>query len=312
MLNELQEAEAYLRKPDSDDTRLKAQLLSDDFDKTCKLNGIADVLTMVVRRYLDLCKSGKAEVCESGIADENTEENTEEMAILIMRVWCGFDGDVTEAELKRAKDCNQKWFQKYPKADGWLRAYHEKHLKGKCGSWQEYSGKWKKILNSQLLYQAESICFGNILAQAIAGGGLKTYYLVMNKAYEETLATELRNPDGKMPGQPKQKNILKILAAYKVLQRVHPQQKFVLLQTNRILNWMGFESDREQNWCLNITWRGEPLFTKDGGSDYKKICVNQDFLKEMDVHLQESKTIPDGCHVYEDIGHGRKKALKRL
>ena len=302
MLNERKEAEGYLCEPDSDDTRLGAKLLSDNFKGDCKLNGIADVLTLVACHYL----YGFSGFGQAG-------QKAEEMAVLIMRVWCGFENDVTEDELRTAKEENEKWFKMYPQAEGWLRTYHGRHLKEKSDDWTAYSRKWKKHLNSENLYQAESLCYGNILAQA-ARGPLKSYALVIKNDYEKALKNEIRNQEGKAPDVRRQRTILKLIAAYKVLQLLHPGQKYVLLQTNRILNWLGFDSDKEDRWCLDFHWRGEPVFLMKSYRDFKKFSVNQAFLEEMDVRLWEGvpESVPNGYSIYQDAGPGKKNGLVKL
>lgn len=112
----------------------------------------------------------------------------------------------------------------------------------------------------------------------------------------------------------RQRTILKLIAAYKVLQLLHPGQKYVLLQTNRILNWLGFDSDKEDRWCLDFNWRGEPVFLMKSYRNFKKISVSQAFLEEMDVQLCVGmpESVPNGYNIYQDAGHGRKNGLIKL
>lgn len=303
MLNEIKEAEAYLCVPDSDDTRLGVKLLFDNKKGECKLNGIADVLTLVISHYL----FGFQKCHELDV-------NMEKMAILIMRIWCGFDNDVKDEELKAAKEENKEWFKKYPQAEGWLRVYHEKHLKGKTGSWEEYSTKWNKTLNSKYVYQAESFCFENILAQAIARGPLKEYYLVIKKKYEDAIKNDIKGKNEKTPDARKQRTILKLLAAYRILQKLHPEQSYVLMQANRILNWLGYESSNKDRWCPDLTWCGEPIFLIKSDYDFKKMSINQEFLNEMDIHLREdiSEINRNEYDIYQDAGHGSKIGLIKI
>lgn len=302
MLDEIKEVEAYLCQPDAKEPRLGEKLL---FEKKgeYRLNGIADVLTLVACRYLyDYNQLSK------------TDMKWKENVILIMRIWCGFENDVTEEELEWAKKENAAWFQNYPQAEGWLRKYHKnihKEADVEC-EWLKYSEKWREILNSKYFYQAESLCYENILAQAIARGPLKSYYLVIKKEYENALENDIKNEKDKKPDSRRKNTLLKILAAYKILQRFHPGQESVLLQTNRILNWLGFNSDKDDRWCLGFQWCGENIFTKESTNNYKKLHVNQKFLKEMDVKLQEGDLIPDGYNVYKDMGHGKQNGLMKL
>ena len=120
MLDEIKEVESYLTNPQTDNPRIQPKLFSEVKGDSVKLYGISEYLTIICRYYLYNYSTMKDNCC-----DENVRTN----AKLIMRAWCGFSGDLSEDELKKVKTDNEKWFQDYPKADGWLRAYHKKHLK---------------------------------------------------------------------------------------------------------------------------------------------------------------------------------------
>lgn len=297
MLDEVKEVESYLKNPDAHDVRVGAKLLFDNY-KECKLNGLADILTLVVCQYLFEYNCGK-----------KLNDELKNKAILIMRIWCGFDEDVKSDELMKAKQENKQWFVKYPQAEGWLRNYYVEHSnKKKCCDWSKYSEKWKNSLNSGQVYQAERICYENIIAQAVARGALKKYNLVVKKEYEDIMNNDVRNENGKKPDARKKKTILKLLAAYKILQLQHPNQKYVLLQTNRVLNWLGYKSDKKDRWCLKFKWCGEPIFLMDSHGDFKKFAVNQAFLEKIDVQLKEKQADErlEGYNIYLDDGHGKE------
>lgn len=303
MLNEYKEVEAYLQDPNTDDIRLNAKLLTDNFKPGAKLNGIVDVLTLIACHYLyDFNKEKKL--------THTMQANT----ILILRIWCGFAGDVTKEELEEAKAKNELWFKKYPQADGWLREYHCKHIAEQSNDWSTYSDKWSKSLNSKYLYRAEQLSYENILAQAIARGPLKNYYLCVAKDYDIVIKDGIKNDKGKSPDKRRQVTILKLLAAYMILRQLHPGQKYVLLQTNRILNWLGFESMKGDRWCLNFQWRGEPIFMQESHGDFLKFSVNQNFIKEMGIQLYDSTEGIDekDYYIYQDDGAGKTKPLVKL
>jgi hypothetical protein len=302
MLNEVMEVEAYLRDPQSENPRIKLKLLLDDFHRDMKLNGIGDILALIVSQYLSRFAK-----------EQELHDALIKRAILVMRVWCGFEDDVSEEELTIAKEEEKEWFATYPDAEGWLKKYYYKHLKPSAPSWGAYSKKWKEILNTSLVYQAKTQCYENFLAQAVAMVAPKEQYLLMRECKNGWLP-DVTNANGKLPDKRKRNNIFKLLVAYKILERFQPGQEWVLIQTNRVLAWLGMESDRSERWCTEILWRGEPLIYIESGSDYKKFKVNSDFLKEMDVQIlvEEPECIPDGYQVYCDGGHGKDNELKLL
>ena len=62
-------------------------------------------------------------------------------------------------------------------------------------------------------------------------------------------------------------------------------------------------------------WKDQPLFTIESNFDYKKLSVNQEFLEEIGLRIQEAETIDlsdDKCFAYQDKGHGKTKHLSRL
>lgn len=294
MLDEIKEVEAYLCNPEDENPRIGASLLFDGFKGKCKLNGLKDVLTLVASRYLyDFCKF------------DNFDKESKDKVILILRIWCGFESDVTQEELELAKTENKEWFDRYPQAEGWLRAYHAKHCNRESHNWSNYSEKWVPQLRTKNIYQAETTSYESVLAQVIARGPLKTYYLVMRDNYADALKNDIKDGEGKVPGVRKQRNLIKLIAAYKALQLLHPGQEYVLLQTNRVLGWLGLGSDKDDRWCLDFTWRGEPLFLKDGDKDFKKFYVNQSFLEAVDAQIKEnvSDFSKEEYVVYQDAGH---------
>lgn len=300
MLNELEEAKAYLENPDSSKPRIGVNLLTDHFKGKCKLDGLGDILTIVVCHYL-------YDFNDFTRFDEKMKSD----AILIMRIWCGFEGDVTEEELRKAKEENQGWFTSYPQAIGWLRTYCETNFRKNTSNWLQYSEEWRDKLKKKLVYQAKRFCYENILAQAIARGPLKEYYLMISNVYDKALKEEIRNGEKKMPDARKQKTILKFLAAYKILQRYHPGQKYVLLPTNRLLNWAGLANKNENVWCIDLRWNDKPLFLKETGRDYIKFCVEPSFVKSMDICLLEElpKVVPNDHRIYRDGGYGKSAGL---
>lgn len=290
MLDEFKEVAAYLSNPLVDKPIIQKNLLTGGYkNNNLKLNGIADFLTVICRHYL---------YNYSGIEDNNCTEEIRNSAIMIMRVWCGFDEDVTE-ELNQTKIDNKKWFKEYPFAEHWLKNYHSKHLQD-GPDWTEYSDEWKKKLNSSMVFAAKQNCYDTILSSALAQGQLKTYYLIMK-------------PDDVKLTQPTRKKFLKLLAVYMLQKRFHPNQQWVLFPRQRTQNWMGI-NDENSRWFVEVEWKGQELFKRDTKDNRTKITVNSKFIKTFDVHLSESKPeiIPEGYVVYYDTGYGINDFLNTL
>ena len=96
------------------------------------------------------------------------------------------------------------------------------------------------------------------------------------------------------------------------MQIFHPEQKYVLLQPNRVLGWMGIRSDKKERWCLNYTWNNELLFKMESGEKHKKFYVNEEFLKVVDAQIREdvSEISKEEYIIYQDQGH--QNELKEL
>lgn len=302
MLDEIKEVESYLTKPQTDNPRIQPKLFSEVKDDSVKLYGISEYLTIICRYYLYNYSTMKDNCC-----DENVRTN----AKLIMRAWCGFSGDLSEDELKKVKTDNEKWFQDYPKADGWLRAYHKKHLKN-IASWDDYSSTWKEHLNNDLIYRRVGNCYETILAEAIAQGPLKIYYLTMKKDYEDISFTK---PEGKGNiSKPTKNKIIKFIATYMLQTRFHPEQKWVVAPKLRMLNWLGYDTNKHTKWFPEVLWNGENPFGRVSENNIAKITVNQNFINDMGIKITATKPkeIHNEYNVYYDTGYGKKSPIDFL
>lgn len=293
MLNEIMEVESYLGDPK--DSRLNAKLLGDGFKKgEYKLNGIADVLSMIAAYYIDRF---------SDIS--KIDETLEEKVTLILRIWFGFEGDVNLEELKEAK--KDKWFEEYPNADGWLREYLKPNL-SENRTWTTYSEKWRDAWKRPMAYQAKQLVYQNIIAQAQARGKLKEYVLVTKKC--DDFFADIQNEKGKKPSKVKKKALLKLIAAYKILQLQQSEQKYVLMQTNRILNWCGYSSYKEERMCSNYRWNNKLLVSMESYDDFRKFSIHSDFLDAMEIQLvemEEAEVIDRSRYdIYRDYGQDRE------
>lgn len=288
MLDELKEVRAYLSNPLDDSPIIQKNLLTGRYKNSkTNLHGIADFLIMICRHYIYDYVGMKDNVCTASIR---------ESTIMIMRVWCGFESDVTAEELNQTKADNKKWFNDYPFAEQWLKNYHSKHLQ-EGASWEEYSNEWKDKLNSGLVFAAKQNCYDSILSSALALGPLKTYYLKMK-------------PDDLNLTEPTRKKFLKLLAVYMLQKRFHMNQKWVLFPSQRTQNWMGLD-DKNSRWLVETDRNGKMLFSSDTKNAHTKITINPEVLKTLDVELLENKpeTITKDYVIYCDAGYGKNNPL---
>ena len=301
MLDEKIEVIEYLCNPDIAEPRISANILFENYKAECKLDRVQDILTLIASHYL-------YDFCKGDIIDEETKKKV----ILILRIWCGFDNDVTKEELKFAKKECKEWFDKYPQAEGWLKTFYAKHCKEGKNIWPKYTNKRANELRTENIYKANAISYEGILAQTIARGPLKTYYLVVKKDYTDVVGNAIKDEKGEVPKNVKKRNIMKLIASYKILQIFHPEQKYVLLQPNRVLGWMGIRSDKKERWCLNYTWNNELLFKMESGEKHKKFYGNEEFLKVVDAQIREdvSEISKEEYIIYQDQGH--QNELKEL
>lgn len=291
MLDELKEVRAYLSNPLDNSPIIQKNLLTGRYKNSkTNLHGIADFLTMICRHYLYDYVGMKDNICT---------ENIRNSAIMVMRIWCGFDNDVSEDELNQAKAYNQKWFSDYPFAEHWLKKYHSKHLQD-GPKWEEYSNEWKNKLNSGLVFAAKQNCYDSILSSALALGPLKTYYLKMkHDSFNFTLPTRDK--------------FLKLLAVYMLQKRFQPNQEWVLFPSQRTQNWMGLD-DNNSRWRVESDRDGRKLFSSEAKNGRIKITINQKVLKSLETELLETK--PESVYneyvVYYDTGYGKENPLNTL
>lgn len=298
MLNEIMEVESYLGAPTA--SRLNANLLRDGKKDECKLNGIADVLSMIAAYYI-YHFSGASKM----------DEELEKKVTLILRIWFGFEGDVSLEEWEDAK--KEKWFEAYPYAEGWLREYLKPYL-SENETWRAYSDKWCDAWKASMAYKLKQLVYPNIIAQALARGELKEYVLVTKKCKD--FFADIQNEKGKKPSKERRATLLKLIAAYKILQLQQPGQKYVLMPTNRILNWCGYNSYKPDRMCPSLRWKNAPLVLVESHKDFRKFRIHSDFLSEMEIQLVEKKEAANIDHerydIYQDYGHGKDKGLEKM
>ncbi len=293
MLDEIKEVEAYLVAPQTDNPRIQPELF---ISKGLKLYGIADYLTMICRHYLYEYSSMK---------DKGFDEKVRANAKLIMRAWCGFSNDLIEEELNKVVADNEEWFKKYPDAKGWLSEYFKKQCPNSESEWNKCSKEWTEKLNSELVYTTVKNNYETILAQALAQGELKTYYIRMKEEFNNIVFSK---KDGKgKAAAPTKKKIIKLISVYMLQSRFHKGQKWVVLPKRRFLNWLGEAKEERSRWLPGVSWEGNELFECASEHNSVKITVNQDFLETMDVKITETKPEhSEEYNVYGDGGYGKE------
>lgn len=210
-------------------------------------------------------------------------------------------------------DINRKWFEKYPYANGWLREYLKQYL-SEDENWQAYSDKWCDAWKESMAYKLKQLVYPNIIAQALARGELKEYVLVTKKC--DDFFADIQDEKGKRPPKGRRATLLKLIAAYKILQLQQPGQKYVLMPTNRILNWCGYNSYKSDRMCPDLRWKNAPLVLVESHKDFRKFRIHSDFLSEMEIQLIEKKEAANIDHerydIYQDYGHGKDKGLEKM
>ena len=286
-------------------------LLTDNFQG--KLNGFQDILTLIAREFMfEFRKMDKTEY-KRDICDD---------CIYALQLWCGFDD---EAELKelREKPVIKEWLGYYPYADGYLKNYYDKFIvnpksknkKNKNVSWEYYAEYWKKRLldTESHLYSAKSFCYENIIADAVAEGPLNNYCLVF-KGSEKIFKKSLNNSAGKNPTDPTFQKNCKLISAYLLGKKRAEDQETVYLRKLRLLNWLGYDSDKRSNWFPGLLWQGQPVCERISKDDFVKVKINQDFIDAFELKLIKEDEIKNykspEYSVLKDCGH--KAYLKQI
>ena len=295
MLNEFKELEHYITNPQSDEPRVLPTLLTNWYKG--KLNGLQDILVLISRgfifHYMLDKKCGQEEIYDACIA--------------VLRLWCGFEDEATNKQLQK-NPYVKGWLKKYPEANGWLKEYYEYHTKSKeknTKTWEQYKAEWKnKLLNTYHIYSSKDFCYENMLADAIAMGELKEYYLAI-KGNQDMFWKDIQK-NNKTPEKRTRDKTLKLLAAYLQLQKYYEHSDMVLLRKIRVLNWMGISGRNTEDWNPLIKWSNKYVFKSENGYDYVKLGIDKEFLSTYNIQLidadEKSKFIHQGYMVFGDNG----------
>ena len=324
MINELQEFESYIIPPFSDTPRLQPKMLTDNFGNTGVLYGLEHFLTIIARGFIFGNFYDTDKVSDNGMISNNLIATVGN----ILFSWLGFEcandyiGDV---------DAINRWNEKYPQADGWLKKYYEKHCdkKDKAKRWAKIEEKWTESLQG-FDYRLNVVSINNIISNAIELGPLREQYMVIKKDSTSIKSAKLKdrfqylfsldeNMESAKPQEKTVERFLKNIAAYLYLKDKHPQgQKFVLLDRIQLLCWYGLDDNKNEadSWYFKrfLFDKGNskvPIMTAmsgDRGWNFIKLMIDNDFIAKYDIRLIDAKAIDsvdrNEYFIIKDNGHG--------
>ena len=324
MLNELQEFESYITIPTSDTPRLQPKMLTGDFGSTGNLYGIEHLLTIIARGFIfgDFYDADK--VSDDGMISDNLIATVGN----ILFSWLGFE--CAQDYVGNAEAIN-KWNKKYPQADGWLKAYYEKHCtkNDKSKRWAKIEEERSKYLMGED-YRLSVVSINNIIANALELGPLKEQCMIIKKDSVSVKSVKLKDrfqylfclDENKKAANPQEKTVerfLKNIAAYLYLKENHPVgQKFVLLDRIQLLCWYGLDDNKNEadSWYFKrfLFDKGnskEPIMTAmsgDRGWNFIKLTIDNDFIAKYDIKLIDADEIEsvdkEKYWIIKDNGHG--------
>ena len=324
MLNELQEFESYITIPTSDTPRLQPKMLTGDFGSTGNLYGIEHLLTIIARGFIfgDFYDADK--VSDDGMISDDfivTVAN-------ILYSWLGFE---CAKDYVGDEDAINKWNEKYPQADGWLKNYYMKHCpkKDKEKRWVKIEEERSKYLMGED-YRLSVVSINNIIANALELGPLKEQCMIIKKDSVSVKSKKLKDrfqylfclDESKKAANPQEKTVerfLKNIAAYLYLKDNHPKgQKFVLLDRIQLLCWYGLDDNKNEadSWYFKRFLFDKcdskvPIMTAmsgDRGWNFIKLMIDNDFIAKYDIKLINADEIEsvdkEKYWIIKDNGHG--------
>ena len=324
MLNEILEFESYIKTPTSDNHRLQPKMLTDDFGSAGNLYGLEHILTTIARGFIFGNFYDTDKVSDNGMISNNLIATVSN----ILFSWLGFEcandyiGDV---------DAINRWNEKYPQADGWLKKYYEKHCdkKDKAKRWAKIEEKWTESLQG-FDYRLNVVSINNIISNAIELGPLREQYMVIKKDSTSIKSSKLKDrfkylfclDESKKAANPQERTVerfLKNIAAYLYLKDNHPKgQKFVLLDRIQLLCWYGLDDNKNEadSWYFKrfLFDKGNskvPIMTAmsgDKGWNFIKLMIDNDFIAKYDIKLIDADEIEsvdkEKYWIIKDNGHG--------
>ena len=324
MINELQEFESYVTNPTSDTPRLQPKMLTDDFGSTGNLYGLEHVLNIIARGFI----FGNFIDVDKTSADGMISDNLIATVGNILFSWLGFE---CAQDYIGGADAINKWNKKYPQADGWLKAYYEKHCtkNDKSKRWAKIEEERSKYLMGED-YRLSAVSINNIIANALELGPLKEQCMIIKKDSVSVKSVKFKDrfqylfclDENKKAANPQEKTVerfLKNIAAYLYLKDNHPKgQKFVLLDRIQLLCWYGLDDNKNEadSWYFKrfLFDKGnskEPIMTAmsgDRGWNFIKLIIDNDFIAKYDIKLIDVDEIEsvdkEKYWIIKDNGHG--------
>ena len=324
MLNEILEFESYITSTTSDTPRLQPKMLTGDFGSTGNLYGIEHLLTIIARGFIfgDFYDADK--VSDDGMISDDfivTVAN-------ILYSWLGFE---CAKDYVGDEDAINKWNEKYPQADGWLKNYYMKHCpkKDKEKRWVKIEEERSKYLMGED-YRLSVVSINNIIANALELGPLKEQCMIIKKDSVSVKSKKLKDrfqylfclDESKKAANPQEKTVerfLKNIAAYLYLKDNHPKgQKFVLLDRIQLLCWYGLDDNKNEadSWYFKRFLFDKcdskvPIMTAmsgDRGWNFIKLMIDNDFIAKYDIKLIDADEIEsvdkEKYWIIKDNGHG--------
>ena len=324
MLNEILEFKSYITAPTSDTPRIQPKMLTDDFGSAGSLYGLEHLLTTIARGFIygNFYHADKAS--DNGMLSED-------LIVTIKKIlfsWSGFD---CAKDYVGNADAINKWNKKYPQADGWLKAYYEKHCtkKDKSKRWTKIEDKWTESLQG-FDYRLSVVSINNIIANAIECGPLKEQCMIIKKDSVPVKSAKLKDQfqylfcldENVKAAKPQEKTVerfIKNIAAYLYFMGNHPKgQKYVLLDRIQLLCWYGLDDNKNEanSWYFKrfLIKKGNknvPImtaFSYDRGWNFIKYMIDNDFIAKYDIKLIDADEIEsvdkEKYWIIKDNGHG--------
>lgn len=324
MINELKEFESYITTPTSDTPRLQPKMLTDNFGNTGVLYGLEHFLTIITRgfifgNFIDIDKTS---------ADGMISDNLIATVDNILFSWLGFE---CAQDYVGDADAINKWNDKYPQAEGWLKNYYEKHCtkKDKAKRWAKIEEERSKYLKGDD-YRLSVVSINNIIANALELGPLKEQCMIIKKDSVSVKFKKLKDrfqylfclDESKKAANPQEKTVerfLKNIAAYLYLKDNHQDgQKFVLLDRIQLLCWYGLDDNKNEadSWYFKRFLFDKcdskvPIMTAmsgDRGWNFIKLMIDNDFIAKYDIKLIDADEIEsvdkEKYWIIKDNGHG--------
>ena len=324
MINELKEFNSYITIPTCDTPRLQPKMLTDNFGNTGVLYGLEHLLTTIARGFI----FGNFIDVDKTSADGMISDNLIATVGNILFSWLGFE---CAQDYIGGADAINKWNKKYPQADGWLKAYYEKHCtkNDKSKRWAKIEEERSKYLMGED-YRLSVVSINNIIANALELGPLKEQCMIIKKDSVSVKSTKLKDrfqylfcvDESKKAANPQEKTVerfLKNIAAYLYLKDNHPKgQKFVLLDRIQLLCWYGLDDNKNEadSWYFKRFLFDKcdskvPIMTAmsgDRGWNFIKLMIDNDFIEKYDIKLINADEIEsvdkEKYWIIKDNGHG--------